>query len=166
MAKRNLSEAAKAAAMIRKHLKANGVKARVRSSTFSMGSSVDVTVYNQTPESYKAISEYCGQFQAGHFDGMIDLYECSNNRNDIPQSKFVSVENDFSDDINQAAWDFLRAGFAEWSEGPISYDEASVYWGRQSGENAQQAVYKLLNGRGQFSRKFWAMRKPRIKATA
>ena len=43
---RQLTEAAKVAAQIRKHLKTNGVTAKVSSSNYSGGNSVDVFLYN------------------------------------------------------------------------------------------------------------------------
>jgi hypothetical protein len=39
------------------------------------------------------------EYQYGHFDGMIDCYEYSNNRNDIPQVKFVFANREYSDEI-------------------------------------------------------------------
>lgn len=70
---RTLSEAAKAAALIRKHLKKHNIKASVTSDNYSMGSSVDVTIKQDTlPAMVQDIKNYCAQYQYGHFDGMTD----------------------------------------------------------------------------------------------
>ncbi len=90
MTKTKSSQAA-AAAMIRKELKKHGIKATVRSSSFAGGTSVDVTVSNLAPWVRREVEAFVGQFEYGHFDGMYDIYEYSNCRDDIPQVKFVFV---------------------------------------------------------------------------
>ena len=108
---RIINEAAQAAKAIKQHLKANGIKASVKSSVFSMGDSVTVTIEQDLlPAAQKAVSAYCDQYQAGSFDGMIDLYEYNNSRNDIPQAKYVSVNFHFSDEIKHCLLYTSRRG--------------------------------------------------------
>ncbi len=90
------SEVARCAAEIRKILKDKNVKASVRSEQFSMGNSVDVEIKDLIdPEVYKALQEGLAKYQYGHFDGMYDIYEYSNSREDIPQTKFLSIKYDW-----------------------------------------------------------------------
>lgn len=68
----------RAAKNIRKELKLAfpGVKFSVRSDSFSMGNSVDVS-WSNGPTS-KAVEEIIGKYQYGHFDGMEDIYRDNN----------------------------------------------------------------------------------------
>ena len=156
---RELSTHAKAAKMIRTELKKNGVKAKVKARTYSGGDSIDVTVYNQLPAAMVEIKKYCDQYQMGHFDGMVDCYEYSNSREDIPQVKFVFVNNEISDEIKQAAWSWMRGYYGGLEEAPESFKDASQVrlwdtWG-------DQALYRVLNG---SEGTFWTNYKPRVKA--
>lgn len=84
--------AAACAAAIRAELKIAfpGVKFSVTSDTYSMGNSVRIFWSDgPTDEQVTAIT---GKYQYGHFDGMNDMYENSNSRDDIPQAKFVHEE--------------------------------------------------------------------------
>ena len=89
-AKGQTSSHAGAAAAIKAELKAAfpGIKFSVTSDSFSMGDSVHISwTDGPTTEEVKAIS---GKYQYGHFNGMEDIYEHTNRREDIPQSKYVS----------------------------------------------------------------------------
>ena len=91
------TQSAQAAAAIKAELKLIGIKARVKSSNFSMGNSVSVTVTDQPPSKLKEIEQLCKKYQYGHFNGMEDIYEYSNSRDDIPQSKYVSVDHEMTE---------------------------------------------------------------------
>lgn len=56
---RELTDAAKAAKAIRAELKAIGVKARVKSQTYSGGDSVDVYTTDLTPEVMAQVNTIC-----------------------------------------------------------------------------------------------------------
>ena len=91
------NEAARCAAEIRKFLKEKKIKASVRSSVFAGGDSVDVEIKEIiNPEDYNKLQDGLRKYQYGHFDGMIDLYESSNLRDDIPQVKFLQVNYDYN----------------------------------------------------------------------
>lgn len=87
--KKPMTEHAKCAKMIRTQLATvfPGVKFSVRSDSFSMGDSVDIE-WTDGP-TVAMVEEVTQRYQYGHFDGMQDLYEYSNNRSDIPQAKYV-----------------------------------------------------------------------------
>lgn len=141
-----LSNHAAAAAAIRAELKKHGLKARVRSRSFSMGDAVDVDVYaDLMPAARKEVEAFCGQFQYGHFDGMQDLYEASNRRADLPQSKFVHVTVHYSDEIKAAAREYIAgiSGIEEWRRDQYEWMALNGSWGD-----------------------FWRDRKPRVRAAA
>ena len=159
------TEAAKAAAMIRSHLKQHRIRARVRSKTYSMGSSVDVDITDQLPETVKQVKAYCSQFQYGHFDGMQDLYEYSNSRDDIPQAKHVFVNAKYSAPFWEEAYQWLRATMGDYQNAPATYDEAKNLF-ISGNYSVSDDVWRVLNGtywNGQDGG-FWSARKPRIKA--
>jgi hypothetical protein len=90
------SEVAKCAAEIRKILKARNIKASVRSQQYSMGNNVNVEIKEIIdPEIYKALEAELAKYQYGHFNGMEDIYEYSNNLEGIPQTKFLFIKYDW-----------------------------------------------------------------------
>lgn len=108
---RELSSQAAAAKMIRKELKTAfpTVKFSVTSSSFSMGDDVHVSwTDGPTTDQVNAITS---KYQYGHFDGMIDLYEYSNKRTDLPQTKYVMTRRDISRAIYAATIDLLNRRF-------------------------------------------------------
>lgn len=76
-----------------------------------MGDSVNVEFTDVSPKIYKEIESELSKYQYGHFDGMQDLYEYSNSRDDIPQTKYLFIENRFSDETRQKAYEFLRVEY-------------------------------------------------------
>lgn len=86
---RELTAAAKASKAIKAELKKEfpNVKFSVKSSNFSMGDSVNISwIDGPTSDKVEAITS---KYQYGHFNGMDDIYENTNDRSDIPQSKYV-----------------------------------------------------------------------------
>lgn len=179
--KRELSSQAQVAKRIRKFCKALGVKCKATSDSFSMGDSVDWSIENIHPDIVQKIKEYADQHQYGHFDGMIDCYEYSNNRDDIPQTKYCHGGVQFTDDMKQKALDWLRVQYAaNYETIPASYDEARGYnWidGDQSWNPSwmvENHVSELLHGdeqRVENWREFWdslatPINKPRLISTS
>lgn len=101
------SEAAKAAAAIRKELKAAfpGEKMSVTSDNYAGGDAIRVSIGGRLPmteglsvdkttpeyamrEKVRAIAD---KYQYGSFDGMTDLYSNTNKNDDLPQAKYVQV---------------------------------------------------------------------------
>lgn len=85
------STAANTAAAIRKELKDKfpQIKFTVTSDNFANGNSVRIG-WIDGPSS-AMVEEITGKYQYGHFDGMTDMYENTNSREDIPQAKYVST---------------------------------------------------------------------------
>ena len=93
--KRPLTQAAQASKSIKKMLagKYQNIKFKVTSKNYAGGNSVDIS-WNLGPVD-EDIEKLVSKYQYGHFDGMIDCYEYSNTRNDIPQSKFVFAQREY-----------------------------------------------------------------------
>ena len=153
---KQLSTHAAAAKMIRQHLKAIGVPAKVKASSYSMGSSVRVEVCDITPTLLKELSTFVDQFQYGHFDGMNDYYEISNSRDDIPQVKYTFLEVDYSDELEQKAYDFICNRFSVGTL-PASYKDVSYVDETTCGSRIRNLVDWTLTGKGfeNTSKAFW-----------
>lgn len=96
------TERAQAAKEIRKIVKDMGIKASVRSRS---GSSVVIYVTNATNETVQNIKDATSKFKYGYFDGTTDCYVMSNNNDNVPQVRFIFVENEIEDAILGSAWD-------------------------------------------------------------
>lgn len=104
MTKRQLTQSAQVAKLIKAQLKKSGIKCTAKSDNFSMGSSVDINLENQPPWVMKAIEEQTDKYEYGTFDGMTDCQGTKNRDFDGPQTKYLSINNRFTDDIKKAAW--------------------------------------------------------------
>ena len=116
---KELTTHAHAAKLIRAELKRRGSKGSVRSSIYAGGSSVHADVYEDLrPEAREELDAWCKQFQQGHFDGMVDLYEYSNRRDDLPQVKYVFLQVRYSAEACEAAkamtWDDMTESHAQY----------------------------------------------------
>ena len=75
------------------------IKFEVRSENFSMGNAVRIN-YTDGP-TINEIEKTTNKYQYGHFNGMEDIYENSNRRDDLPQAKYVSVSRSMSETTKQ-----------------------------------------------------------------
>lgn len=126
------SSHAAAAAAIKTELKTKfpGVKFSVISDSFSMGDSVDVS-WENGPTSLE-VSGVTSKYQYGHFDGMADMYEYSNSRNDIPQAKYVQTHRTLSEEIKKQVCEQIKA---------LNFYEPSTWE-----DQPERVAYSLLNG--------------------
>jgi hypothetical protein len=113
---RTLSEAAKAAKMIRTELKAAfpGVKFEVTSDNYSMGNSVNIR-WKDNP-SCKAVKAITDKYEYGAFDGSQDLYEINNRREDIPQTKYVQLMFSWSPSKKEELTQIICKKFNVWTD--------------------------------------------------
>lgn len=124
---REISPHAGAAKMIRQYMRANGIAGRVNADSYAGGNSVNVYVDDMPPAAYHALEVYANQYQYGNFDGMQDLYEYSNVNRDIPQVKYVFVNNRISDEMRQRIWEFA-VGYYEGMDGaPALAQDAGMF---------------------------------------
>jgi hypothetical protein len=111
---KQLTEAAQAAKQIKAELKKEfpSIKFSVKSSNFSMGNSVNIGWTNGPTD--KKVCAITDKYQYGHFDGMTDTYENTNNRTDIPQAKYVMAQRTITEDIRKMAFNFLKEYFSHY----------------------------------------------------
>jgi len=97
--KRTLTGAALCAASIRTELKNNfpTYKFSVTSDNFSGGDSVRIS-WKDGPTT-KQIDSIVNKYQYGHFNGMEDIYEYSNNIEGLPQTKYVSTSREINPEL-------------------------------------------------------------------
>jgi len=76
------------------------IKFSVRSDSFAGGNSVHIS-WNDGPNSDE-VNALTKKYQYGSFDGMTDMYEYTNNREDIPQAKYVQAQRSMSEEARAA----------------------------------------------------------------
>lgn len=152
---RQLTQAAQVAKLCKQYLKSRGIACRVRSENYSMGNSVNVYVTDQPPEVIAELKSEFAKYKYGYFDGMTDCYEYSNSRDDIPQTKFLFIENGYSAERKQAAYKYLRATISGYEAFPAEYSEARSDRRKDSDYDVGTEVYQLLNGSGLCSPEFY-----------
>lgn len=152
--KHKISDHAAVAKLCKQYLKAHNIAGTARSQTYSGGESVRVHVINQRPEVAEALEKEFSKYQYGHFDGMQDLYEYSNCNDGLPQIKFMFVNNDFTDDFKQSAWECMRGYIAGSDQLPEIYSLASN--SMLQGEWVSTQIHRVLCGAaGAWSARFW-----------
>jgi len=126
---------------IRVELKKNfpATKFQVRSDSFAGGNSVRIDYIDGVASS--KVEELLSKYQYGHFNGMIDLYECSNSRKDIPQVKYVQVSRRFSDEVRAKIKRQLVQDFGIKNE----IDEQE--WKRATGYWSEIAIYREVRNK-------------------
>lgn len=92
-------------------LKFPSVKFSVKSDNFSMGNSVNIDWVDGPTTS--EVDSIVKKYQYGHFNGMEDIYESSNRRDDIPQAKFVHTHRELSDDVKNKIWSEIQAQYSD-----------------------------------------------------
>jgi len=99
----NWGERKAAAKLIRKELKAAfpGVVFSITSRSFAGGNDVQID-WTDGP-TFDTVMKIAGKYEYGHFNGMEDIYEYSNSRDDIPQVKFVMAQREFSETARENA---------------------------------------------------------------
>ena len=96
---KKLSKAAQVSKLLKAKAKSLGLEVRASSKNFSGGNSVDIKVLKGSDKSLNDLKEYSSQFKEGKFDGMNDIYEYTNSRNDIPQTKYLFIDDDRASEI-------------------------------------------------------------------
>ena len=96
---KKLSKAAQVSKLLKAKAKSLGLEVKASSKNFSGGNSVDIKVLKGSDKSFNELKEYSSQFKEGHFDGMNDIYEYSNSRDDIPQTKYLFIDDDRASEI-------------------------------------------------------------------
>lgn len=118
---KELSETAKCSKAIREELKKEfpGVKFKVNSEGGSA-----INIYYVDGPSYEEVDKIVGKYEMGHFDGMEDIYNYDNTREDIPQVEYVFVTREIS----------LEYGVE-------ALKEFNRYWSREDKPNIHDSYY-------------------------
>lgn len=98
------TESAKCAKTVKNELqkKYPNVKISVKSENYSGGDSVNVRIYIENIKDMiteKEVAKMLAKYEYGQFDGMTDYYEINNSRSDIPQTKYLFINIDYSPSI-------------------------------------------------------------------
>ena len=125
-----ISNPTQAAKEIKKELKAKFPKTKfsVRSDSYSQGSSVDI-YWNDGPTT-EEVNKIVGKYQYGHFDGMVDSYEYSNKREDLPQAKYVMAQRTMTDKTREKIMEELGIKEEErnaWNESSNCWNDQAIY---------------------------------------
>lgn len=143
---RQITEAAKAAKAIRQLLKPLGLKSTVKSSTYSMGSSVRIVIFDQAPDMVKKVRDLAEPYEYGTFDSMTDCAGFKNGDFDGPQAKHVFVDNELSDSLSQLIWDYARATFSGFSDAPTEFDATLSFYNEDMREYGSTIIHQISNG--------------------
>lgn len=129
---------AETAKRIREELKKEfpNIKFTVRSRSFSMGDDVTIDYTNGVPR--KQVEAIVNKYQEGHFDGMTDMYEYSNSREDIPQVKYVMVDREYTPEVLEETKKSIAQEFG------ISDISNEQEWFSKVGMWSSEAVYRNL----------------------
>jgi hypothetical protein len=120
------TEAARAAAMIRSLLKQKypDVKFSVTSDNYTGGNSIRIRYTDAMPR--EEIENLTAEFQAGNFDGMQDLYEYNNTRDDIPQTKYLFVTRYMSAEAKEEIIHKIKTTYADCEN--FNEEEYQEHW--------------------------------------
>jgi hypothetical protein len=83
-----------------------GIKFSCKSESFSNGNSVHIE-WTDGPTADQ-VTDISKKYQYGHFNGMEDIYEYTNSREDIPQAKYVSEHRNMSDNVKSLLPEFEK----------------------------------------------------------
>lgn len=142
---KKLSPHAACAKAIRTELKQHfpSVKFSVTSDSFSMGNSVDISwTDGPTSEQVNAITK---KYQYGSFDGMTDSYNNTNNRDDIPQAKYVHTSRQIRDYYFTEYFEHIKKNYKNCDH-LTDLDQSdqllNSYWHAWTARNL---IYRILN---------------------
>lgn len=86
------------------------IKFSVTADNFSMGNAVRIH-WTDGPTTSE-VDNISGKYQQGHFDGMTDMYENSNSREDIPQAKYITTSRSHSEETENKLIELLTPIYA------------------------------------------------------
>lgn len=95
-----MTNQATTAKQIRKELKANfkGIKFSVTAPYYGK-----VCISFENGVKTENVTDIVQKYKSGHYDGMNDIYEFSNKNEDVAQVEYISINRDFSEDMEALA---------------------------------------------------------------
>ena len=97
------------------------VKFTVKSDNYSNGNSIRVGYTNFLP--IEKITEKIKHYQYGEFNGMEDIYECSNCIENLPQTKYLFVERAMSEEVKIQILNEIRTTYKDCEN--VNYEDYS-----------------------------------------
>ncbi len=153
---------AQVAALIKKELKKHGIKCTAKSKEFTGGDSVTVTVFDQSNETMEKINKFCKKFNGGRFCPFQDLYEYSNEKSDVPQTKYLFINNEYTEELKSEMYLFFKNYYQTWADFPATYNEGKRMKIRDRSNDTVQEFFYSTHAR----KTFWKAKRPRIRLTA
>jgi hypothetical protein len=112
------------------------IKFSVRYQTFAGGDAVNVSYLNGVPEA--EVEKITNKYQMGHFNGMEDIYEYSNNIEGLNQAKYISVGRNIDDSIKLEMKQKIAKSYG------IEDMENEQEWMKKTNRWSDQVVYQEL----------------------
>ena len=145
---RKLTNAAQVAKLIKQQAKELGLKVTAKSQNFSMGNSVSVHILSGTDAAVEQLKKDTVKYEYGTFDGMTDSYHANNVREDIPQTKYLMLNDDRAENIIKDNADQTEERFYEHRFTYNNVNCTSYQWlqklKEEAGENWQNVLKTLL----------------------
>jgi pyocin large subunit-like protein len=129
MQDKRLSEQARVAKECRQYLKQRDIKASVTSKSFAGGTSVDIDLIDLSPKLVQELDKYFSKYEYGSFNGMTDSYEYTNSRNDIPQVKYLMIQNKISDDMYKKIDAYILAHYLDTLDDQECWNKQNCWLG-------------------------------------
>ena len=107
---KKLSNYAQVAKLLKQKGKELGLTLSATSQSFAGGNSVDVYVSKGSDTAIQELKDFSKQFVYGKFDGMTDYYDITNWNKNIPQTKYLFIQDERAMTIlkglNDKYWDY------------------------------------------------------------
>ena len=107
---KKLSDYAQVAKLLKQKGKELGLTLSATSQSFAGGNSVDVYVSKGSDTAIQELKDFSKQFVYGKFDGMTDYYDITNWNENIPQTKYLFIQDERAMTIlkglNDKYWDY------------------------------------------------------------
>ena len=107
---KTLSKAAQVAKLLKQKCKELELTLSATSQSFAGGNSVDVYVSKGSDKAIEELKDFSKQFVYGKFDGMTDYYDITNWNENIPQTKYLFIQDERAMTIlkglNDKYWDY------------------------------------------------------------
>jgi len=95
------TEAAQAANLIRKELKQKFVSTKFTVNSYNYTGGDSVRIHWVDGPTSSEVRNVVAKYEYGKFDGMRDIYEIINDRDDIPQAKYIQLTREMSEEIGR-----------------------------------------------------------------
>jgi hypothetical protein len=124
---KTLSKAAQVAKLLKQKGKELGLTLSASSQYFAGGNSVDVNITKGSDKAVDELNKFSSQFKYGSFDGMNDIYNYTNCREDIPQTKYLTINDRRAAEILTSIKNYWNCSFFV-NGADVRYDGQKFTW--------------------------------------